>query len=55
MQSCERFIEIRNQSLSLFGFKSHAKTTPDFNSAIKQSMQLLVIGVAILLKVIKKE
>ena len=35
VQSCERFIEIRNQSLSLFGFKSHAKTTPDLNSAIK--------------------
>ena len=35
MQSCERFIEIRNQSLLLFGFKSHAKTTPDLNSAIK--------------------
>ncbi|GBC09780.1 hypothetical protein RclHR1_00910030 [Rhizophagus clarus] len=34
-QSCERFIEIQNQSLSLFGFKSHAKTTPDLNSAIK--------------------
>ncbi|GET03050.1 hypothetical protein GLOIN_2v1762477 [Rhizophagus clarus] len=34
-QSCERFIEIRNQSLSLFGFKSHAKTTPDLNLAIK--------------------
>ncbi|CAB4391511.1 unnamed protein product [Rhizophagus irregularis] len=34
-QSCERFIEIRNQSLSFFGFKSHAKTTPDLNSAIK--------------------
>ncbi|CAB4386472.1 unnamed protein product [Rhizophagus irregularis] len=34
-QLCERFIEIRNQSLSLFGFKSHAKTTPDLNSAIK--------------------
>uniref|UniRef100_U9SLP9 Uncharacterized protein n=1 Tax=Rhizophagus irregularis (strain DAOM 181602 / DAOM 197198 / MUCL 43194) TaxID=747089 RepID=U9SLP9_RHIID len=35
VQSCERFIEIRNQFLSLFGFKSHAKTTPDLNSAIK--------------------
>ena len=34
-QSCERFIEIWNQSLSLFGFKSHAKTTSDLNSAIK--------------------
>ncbi|CAB4374880.1 unnamed protein product [Rhizophagus irregularis] len=34
-QSCERFIEIRDQSLLLFGFKSHAKTTPDLNSAIK--------------------
>ncbi|RGB21868.1 hypothetical protein C1646_777094 [Rhizophagus diaphanus] len=35
IQSCERFIEIRNQSLSLFGFKSYAKTTLDLNSAIK--------------------
>ncbi|CAI2187812.1 17947_t:CDS:2 [Funneliformis geosporum] len=35
VQSCEKFIEICNQSLLLFGFKSHAKTTPDFNSAIK--------------------
>jgi hypothetical protein len=34
-QSCERFIEIRNQSLLLFGFKSHAKEKPDLNSAIK--------------------
>ncbi|GBC18656.2 hypothetical protein GLOIN_2v1762477 [Rhizophagus irregularis DAOM 181602=DAOM 197198] len=34
-QSCERFIEIQNQSLSLFGFKSHDKTTPDLNSDIK--------------------
>ncbi|RIA85301.1 hypothetical protein C1645_830981 [Glomus cerebriforme] len=36
VQSCERFIEIRNQSLSLFGFKSHAKTISDLNSAIKK-------------------
>jgi hypothetical protein len=35
VQSCEKFIEIRNQSLLLFGFKSHAKTTPDLNLAIK--------------------
>ncbi|PKC55497.1 hypothetical protein RhiirA1_475509 [Rhizophagus irregularis] len=28
-------LQIRNQSLSLFGFKSYAKTTPDLNSAIK--------------------
>ncbi|CAI2190575.1 11466_t:CDS:2, partial [Funneliformis geosporum] len=35
MQSCERFIEIRNQSLLLFGFKSRAKATPDLKSAIK--------------------
>ena len=35
MRSCEKFIEIRNQSLLLFSFKSHAKTTPDLNSAIK--------------------
>ena len=34
-QSCERFIEIRSQSLLLFGFKSHAKAMPDLNSAIK--------------------
>ncbi|CAI2198235.1 15988_t:CDS:2, partial [Funneliformis geosporum] len=34
-QSCERFIEIRNQSLLLFGFKSRAKEKPDLNSAIK--------------------
>ena len=35
MQFCERFIEIQNQSLSLFGFKTHAKTIPDLNSTIK--------------------
>ncbi|CAI2200324.1 17248_t:CDS:2, partial [Funneliformis geosporum] len=35
MQSCERFIEIRNQSLLLFGFKSRAKETPDLKSVIK--------------------
>ena len=35
VQSCEKFIEIRNQSLLFFGFKSHAKTTPNLNSAIK--------------------
>jgi hypothetical protein len=29
IRSCERFIEIRNQSLLLFGFKSRAKETPD--------------------------
>jgi len=34
-QSCERFMEIRNQSLLLFGFKSRAKETPDLKSAIK--------------------
>ena len=34
-QSCERFMEIWNQSLLLFGFKSHAKETPDLKSAIK--------------------
>ena len=28
-------MEIRNQSLLLFGFKSHAKETPDLKSAIK--------------------
>ncbi|CAG8749569.1 25777_t:CDS:1, partial [Gigaspora rosea] len=33
--SRERFIEIRNQSLLLFGFKSRAKEIPDLNSAIK--------------------
>src|SRR5205085_11036366 len=32
MQSCERFIEIQNQSLLLFGFKSHAKEKPDLKS-----------------------
>jgi len=35
MRSCKRFIEIRNQSLLLFGFKSRAKETPDLHSAIK--------------------
>ncbi len=35
VQSCERFIEIRNQSLLFFGFKSRAKETPDLKSAIK--------------------
>jgi hypothetical protein len=35
VQFCEKFIEICNQSLLLFSFKSHAKTTPDLNSAIK--------------------
>ena len=35
IRSCERFIEIRNQSLLLFGFKSCAKETPDLHSAIK--------------------
>ena len=35
MQSCEKFIEIRNQSLLLFGFKSRAKETPDLKSAIQ--------------------
>ena len=34
-QSCERFIEIRSQSLLLFGFKSRAKEKPDLISAIK--------------------
>ena len=34
-RSCERFIEIRNQSLLLFGFKSRAKETPNLHSAIK--------------------
>ncbi|CAB4401842.1 unnamed protein product [Rhizophagus irregularis] len=34
-QSCERFIEIRDQSLLLFGFKFHAKTISNLNSAIK--------------------
>ena len=34
-QSCERFMEIWNQSLLHFGFKSHAKETPDLKSAIK--------------------
>ena len=35
MRSCEKFIEIRNQSLLLFGFKSRAKETPDLHSTIK--------------------
>jgi hypothetical protein len=34
-QSCKRFIEIWNQSLLLFSFKSHIKKTSDFYSAIK--------------------
>ncbi|CAJ0902392.1 14640_t:CDS:2, partial [Entrophospora sp. SA101] len=33
--SREKFIEIRNQSLLLFGFKSRAKEIPDLKSAIK--------------------
>ncbi|CAJ0835309.1 13188_t:CDS:2 [Entrophospora sp. SA101] len=33
--SRERFIEIQNQSLLLFGFKSRAKETPDLKTAIK--------------------
>ncbi|GBB86379.1 hypothetical protein RclHR1_12800011 [Rhizophagus clarus] len=35
MRSCEKFIEIQNQTLLLFDFKSHAKETPDLHSAIK--------------------
>ncbi len=35
IQSHKRFIEIQNQSLLLFGFKSHAKTILDLKSAIK--------------------
>ncbi len=35
MRSCEKFIEIRNQSLLFFSFKSRAKKTPDLHSAIK--------------------
>src|SRR5207248_6562562 len=35
MRSCEKFIEIRNQSLLLFGFKYREKETPDLHSAIK--------------------
>ncbi|RGB35011.1 hypothetical protein C1646_759823 [Rhizophagus diaphanus] len=34
-QSCERFIKVLDQSLLLFGFKSHAKVTSDLNSAIR--------------------
>ena len=34
-QSSEKFIEIRNQSLLLFSFKSRAKEKPDLISAIK--------------------
>ena len=34
-QSCERFIEVLDQSLLLFGFKSCAKVTSDLNSAIR--------------------
>src|SRR5205823_278528 len=34
-QSCERFMEIRNQFLLLFRFKSRAKETSDLKSAIK--------------------
>ncbi|CAI2193999.1 17647_t:CDS:2, partial [Funneliformis geosporum] len=33
--SCKRFIEIQNQFLLLFGFKSHAKEKPDLKSVIK--------------------
>ena len=35
MRSCEKFIEIRNQSLLLFGFKSRAKEKPDLKSVVK--------------------
>ena len=35
MQSCERYIEIQDQFLLLFGFKSHAKAIPDLKSVIK--------------------
>src|SRR2546421_12529965 len=34
VQSCERFIEIRDQSLLLFGFKSQTNAIPDLKSAI---------------------
>ncbi|RGB22106.1 hypothetical protein C1646_776638 [Rhizophagus diaphanus] len=34
-QSCKRFIKLLDQSLLLFGFKSHAKITSDLNSAIR--------------------
>ena len=34
-QACERFIEVLDQSLLLFGFKSRAKVTSDLNSAIR--------------------
>ena len=34
-RSCERFIEIRNQPLLLFSFKSRAKKIPDLKSAIQ--------------------
>ncbi|CAI2184622.1 18551_t:CDS:2 [Funneliformis geosporum] len=35
IQSCERFIEIQNLSLLLFGFKSCTKEIPDLKLAIK--------------------
>ncbi|CAI2172031.1 5012_t:CDS:2 [Funneliformis geosporum] len=34
-QLCERFIEIQNQSLLFFSFRSHAKERPDLKLAIK--------------------
>ncbi len=35
MRSCEKFIEIQNQSLLLFGFKSRAKEKLDLKSVVK--------------------
>jgi len=35
MRSCKKFIEIRNQPLLLFSFKSRAKETSDLHSVIK--------------------
>ncbi|GBB99545.1 hypothetical protein RclHR1_35580001 [Rhizophagus clarus] len=35
MRFCEKFIEIQNQTLLLFCFKSRAKETPDLHSAMK--------------------
>ena len=52
---CKRFIEIQNQSLLFFSFKSYVKETSNLHLAIKTINELLTIGVGIPLKVIKKE
>ena len=41
-QSCEKFIELWNQSLLFFSFKFHAKKKPDLTSAIKTINAIIV-------------